>query len=78
MGRNDSTGTIDGVYSSHAFPVLDLSRLAVLHIDASKSSRSAFWDGVIKATLEKCDALNEEVVTKSLRCNSHALPQIVC
>lgn len=54
---------VAGWSSSHAFPALDLARLAVLHPDASKLSRNVFWTGIIKVTLEKCDALKEDGVT---------------
>jgi len=54
---------VTGWSSAHAFPALDLARLAVLHPDATKSSRSAFWAGIIKATLDKCEVVNEEGVT---------------
>merc|ERR1740124_2137832 len=53
---------VTGWSSSHAFPALDLARLAVLHPDATKSSRSAFWAGIIKATLDKCEGVNNPSV----------------
>ena len=39
------------------FPSIDLARLAVLHPDASKSSRSEFWNRIVTCALDKCEAL---------------------
>merc|ERR1719354_1560459 len=39
------------------FPSIDLARLAVLHPDASKSSRSEFCNRIVTCALDKCEAL---------------------
>jgi len=41
----------------HVFPSIDLARLIALHPDASKSSRSVFWNNVVICVLDRCDAL---------------------
>eukprot|EP00555_Chaetoceros_dichaeta_P009228 CAMPEP_0198260324 /NCGR_PEP_ID=MMETSP1447-20131203/9324_1 /TAXON_ID=420782 /ORGANISM="Chaetoceros dichaeta, Strain CCMP1751" /LENGTH=848 /DNA_ID=CAMNT_0043947955 /DNA_START=87 /DNA_END=2633 /DNA_ORIENTATION=+ len=41
--------------SSHAFPAIDLARLTVLHPDASKSTRGAYWSTILQATLQTCN-----------------------
>jgi len=41
----------------YVFPVLDLIRLVVLHPDASNVQNVHFWQGVIQATLDKCNEL---------------------
>jgi|AntRauTorckE5430_2_1112549.scaffolds.fasta_scaffold01742_4 phospholipase A-2-activating protein len=41
----------------HVFPSIDLARLLALHPDACKSSRSVFWNGIVKCALDRCDVL---------------------
>lgn len=42
----------------HVFPSIDLARLVSLHPDAAKSSRSAVWNSIIVAALDRCDAIS--------------------
>uniref|UniRef100_A0A7S3QBI1 Phospholipase A-2-activating protein n=1 Tax=Chaetoceros debilis TaxID=122233 RepID=A0A7S3QBI1_9STRA len=42
----------------HVFPSIDLARLVSLHPDAAKSSRSAVWNSIIHAALDRCDAIS--------------------
>ena len=39
----------------HVYPALDLSRLIVLHPDASQSNRQEYWNRLIEVALEKCE-----------------------
>jgi FOG: WD40 repeat len=41
----------------NVFPSLDLARLVVIHPDASKASRSAFWDKIVTCALDRCEEL---------------------
>lgn len=41
----------------HAFPSIDLARLIALHPNATKSSRSEFWNRIVTCALDKCEAL---------------------
>ena len=45
--------------SKHAFPALDLARIAVLHPDASKSERRAYWEEVLGGALDMCLGLGD-------------------
>lgn len=65
--------------ASHAFPALDLARMAVLHPDAARAERCGYWKELLSAALTKCLGLGDEVVkevavpmlTMRLVCNSY-------
>ena len=55
---------------THAFPAIDLARIAVLHPDAAKSERRNFWTEVLGGALDMClglgDAAAKEVAVPML------------
>jgi phospholipase A-2-activating protein len=65
--------------ASHAFPALDLARMAVLHPDAAKGERKAYWKELLDGALSLClglgDAASREVavpmLTMRLVCNCY-------
>lgn len=48
--------------SKHAFPALDLARIAVLHPDASKGERRAYWEEVLGGALDMCLGLGDAAI----------------
>ena len=64
---------------THAFPALDLARMAVLHPDAAKAERSGYWKELLSAALNKCLGLGDDAVkevavpllTMRLVCNCY-------
>ncbi|KAL3783969.1 hypothetical protein HJC23_013349 [Cyclotella cryptica] len=62
---------------SHAFPALDLARMTVLHPDAAKGERKAYWKEVLDGALSLCLGLGEAasrevaapMLTMRLVCN---------
>jgi len=54
----------------HAFPAIDLARIAVLHPDATKSDRCAYWEEILGGALDLClglgDAAAKEVAVPML------------
>jgi len=49
----------------HVFPSVDLARLVVIHPDASKPSRSAFWDKIVTCALDRCEELCQSNVSST-------------
>lgn len=47
--------------AEHAFPALDLARMAVLHPDAASSKRMGYWEEVLNGALDMCLGLGEVV-----------------
>mmetsp|Transcript_149 Transcript_149/g.211 ORF Transcript_149/g.211 Transcript_149/m.211 type:complete len:850 (-) Transcript_149:52-2601(-) len=56
--------------ATHAFPAIDLARIAVLHPDAAKSERRAYWEEILGGALDMClglgDAAAKEVAVPML------------
>ena len=56
--------------AQHAFPGLDLARMTVLHPDAAKSERLAYWEEILDGSLDMClglgDAVAKEVAVPML------------
>ncbi|KAL7487245.1 hypothetical protein ACHAW6_012846 [Cyclotella cf. meneghiniana] len=65
--------------ASHAFPALDLARIAVLHPDAAKGERREYWKDVINGALTLCLGLSQAasrevavpMLTMRLVCNCY-------
>ena len=56
--------------ATHAFPAIDLARIAVLHPDAAKGERRAYWEEILGGALDMClglgDAAAKEVAVPML------------
>ena len=48
--------------TKHAFPALDLARMAVLHPDAASAKRRGYWEEVLGGALDMCLGMGESVV----------------
>jgi phospholipase A-2-activating protein len=69
---------IRGWDASHAFPALDLARIAVLHPDAAKSERRGYWAEVLDGAIGMCLGLEDvekevavPMLTMRLVCNCY-------
>lgn len=56
--------------AQHAFPAIDLARITVLHPDAAKNERRAYWEEILGGALDLClglgDAAAKEVAVPML------------
>jgi phospholipase A-2-activating protein len=50
--------------ATHAFPAIDLARIAVLHPDAAKSDRRAYWEEILGGALDMCLGLGDAAATE--------------
>ena len=50
--------------ATHAFPAIDLARIAVLHPDAAKSERRAYWEEILGGALDMCMGLGDAAATE--------------
>jgi len=48
--------------AKHAFPALDLARMAVLHPDAASAKRRGYWEEVLGGALDMCLGMGESIV----------------
>eukprot|EP00581_Thalassiosira_minuscula_P019963 CAMPEP_0183713124 /NCGR_PEP_ID=MMETSP0737-20130205/8078_1 /TAXON_ID=385413 /ORGANISM="Thalassiosira miniscula, Strain CCMP1093" /LENGTH=848 /DNA_ID=CAMNT_0025941873 /DNA_START=41 /DNA_END=2590 /DNA_ORIENTATION=- len=55
---------ITGWGPKHAFPALDLARMAVLHPDAASSKRKVYWEEVLRGALDTCLGLGDGAATE--------------
>eukprot|EP01083_Nonionella_stella_P062517 162532_1 len=60
----------------HVFPSIDLARLVSLHPDAAKSSRSAVWNSIIVAALDRCDAISASANSSIQGAPKTAIPML--
>lgn len=63
---------------SNIFPVLDLLRITVLHPDAAKQEREAFWSNIIPLMLKKCNQVSSDSAPSKLIAAVPMLTLRVC